>query len=371
VKVDTMMSRTIVTIISLAVGVAAAARPAAAGVAAACGEADPARPSATAESKADKGGKAHLGQETARAVARRREVQRGQDHTETVTRTLRVGPAGHLDLFNLAGAIEVVAGGAGEVRLQAVKRVRTASDEDAKRQLALVDVEIAERPDRAEIRSVYRTRRGVNVAVDYLLTVPAAMNVVLKGVAGDMRVRGLKGDLQLETISGNVQVDAAGRQATIKSVSGLIEILSLGADSDLRISNISGGVRARDLKVRSLDLGTVSGDVVLNEVACDRASIRSIQGTLDYTGELRRNGQYELRTHSGGIRLAIPAAVGFDLNASTFSGEIRSDLPVTLVGGGPPPRRTLPHRTLRGRYGDGAALLTLVTFSGSVTITKR
>jgi ABC-type sugar transport system ATPase subunit len=66
--------------------------------------------------------------------------------------------------------------------------------------------------------------------------------------------------------------------------------------------------------------------------------------------------------------------IGFELNASSFSGSIRSDLPLTLGATRPGNERRRPgpmqHAT-RGVFGDGSATLTIRTFSGDVVITKR
>jgi hypothetical protein len=64
----------------------------------------------------------------------------------------------------------------------------------------------------------------------------------------------------------------------------------------------------------------------------------------------------------------IAGSTGFTVEASSFSGSVRSDVPITLEGGRPSRGR---QRGMRGRYGDGSAVLDLTTFSGSIVITKR
>ena len=60
---------------------------------------------------------------------------------------------------------------------------------------------------------------------------------------------------------------------------------------------------------------------------------------------------------------------GFELDANSFSGSIRSDLPLTgSVGGDDRGRR---QRAVRGVYGNGSAVLHLTTFSGNIVIEKR
>jgi hypothetical protein len=67
---------------------------------------------------------------------------------------------------------------------------------------------------------------------------------------------------------------------------------------------------------------------------------------------------------------------GFELDASTFSGSIRSDFPVTLRSSPDPDNRTDRrrggmNRAIRGTYGDASAIIAVRSFSGSVVITKK
>ena len=70
-------------------------------------------------------------------------------------------------------------------------------------------------------------------------------------------------------------------------------------------------------------------------------------------------------------------APGFELDASTFSGSIRSDFPVTLrstaatTGTRDDAARWQQSRAIRGTFGDASAILAVRSFSGTVVITKK
>ena len=68
----------------------------------------------------------------------------------------------------------------------------------------------------------------------------------------------------------------------------------------------------------------------------------------------------------------ITTGAPFELDADTFSGSVRSDVPVTLrsVGRTNGERRGSP-RAIRGTYGDASAVLAIRSHSGSVVITKK
>ena len=94
---------------------------------------------------------------------------------------------------------------------------------------------------------------------------------------------------------------------------------------------------------------------------------QSISGNITFAGDLQPNGRYEFAAHSGNVRLALPASTGFQLEASSFSGSINTDIPVTMSGG----QNGRRSRALRGTAGGGGAFLDLTTFSGTIVIVKR
>jgi len=138
-------------------------------------------------------------------------------------------------------------------------------------------------------------------------------------------------------------------------------------------STVSGTLLARSVKARSVDLQSISGDVRLTDVQSDRTYVKSISGSIDFSGQLARNGRYEFQSHSGDVRVSPLGSQGFSLEASTFSGDLRSDFPLTMQGNSPNRANWRgPNRPpLRGTFGDGGAVISLQSFSGSITIVKR
>jgi DUF4097 and DUF4098 domain-containing protein YvlB len=297
---------------------------------------------------------------------------RGAEESEPVVRTVRLGPSGEVDLTNVAGDIVVQGGDGEDVRIDALKRATPTRSQDAKSQLARTDVRVEERPGRVQIRTVHG---GSGVAVDYRLTVPHGTILTVKSVSGDVVVRNVKGETRTETVNGNVEIEQAGRLAAAKSVSGDVRIVSGSDDAEVTASSVSGTVVARGIKARSLEAGTVSGDVLLENVACARARVHSVSGNVEYAGTVDPHGRYELKSHSGDVRLVLGSAAGFEVDAMTFSGEVQSDLPVTMQGAGAgsadADQRGGRGRTIRGVYGDGSAVLEIATFSGDIYIKKK
>jgi DUF4097 and DUF4098 domain-containing protein YvlB len=301
---------------------------------------------------------------------RRNEARRGQEYTDQISRTLRLGRNGTLDLQNVSGDIVVTGGNGNDVRIEATKRVRHPNESDARALLRAIDVRIEERNGSVDVRTDYPRRSNWSGSVDFTVSVPREANVILHSVSGDIRVSNLNGELRAETTSGDVQATSVGRIRQAKTISGDLEIT--GSDGDeVAAATVSGTIVVRDVKARTVDLQAVSGDMRLTDVESDRLSGRSVSGNVEFSGRLARNGRYEFQSHSGDVRVSPLGSTGFTIEASTFSGNLQSDFPVTLQGN--PPNRFGPGRRgpIRGTFGDGSAVLSLQSFSGNITITKR
>lgn len=303
----------------------------------------------------------------------------GIEQTEQISRTLKVGSAGEIELSNIAGDIVVTRGSGNEAKLEVRKVSRGRTAEDAREMLALVDVEITERGNLAEIQTEYPDhdsrqrggRRNINVTVYYTLTAPANTRLTVHSISGGIKVSDIKGDLALETISGSVEIRNAGRISSAKSASGDVTILDTQVDGGIEASSVSGTVSARNVKARRLTLESISGNAVMEDVASERVEGSSISGNVLYSGALARGSRYELTSHSGEVRLAVAGSSGFQVEANSFSGSVRSELELTMRANDSPPERSGRRRSIRGVMGDGGANVEITTFSGNVLITKR
>lgn len=304
------------------------------------------------------------------AVAQGRDTQ-----TERTTRSVNIGANGEIELANISGDIVVTRGSGTAAQIEVVKTAHAASADEARALLPLVQVEITERGTRAEARTRYpagdemrrNNRRNVNVSVAFNVAAPEGTRIIVKSISGNISVRDIMGGLTLETISGTVRIINAGRMVNGRSISGDIELADTKVEGALEAGTISGTVRLRKLTARSLALNSVSGNVEMDDVTAERIGAQVISGNITFAGDLQPNGRYELTSHSGNIRMAIPAGTGFQVEASSFSGSINTDIPITMSGGQDGRR----NRALRGTAGNGGAVLDLTTFSGTILITKR
>jgi DUF4097 and DUF4098 domain-containing protein YvlB len=296
---------------------------------------------------------------------------RGPEQTDRFSRKVKIGRDGRVSVSNISGDIVVTGGSGDEVSIEAVKRSR-----GDQAQLALVRIIVEDRAGRVDVRTEYdnsRAFRNNNVSVDYTLTIPSGAALDVKSVSGSVKVNGVRGSVHAESVSGNVTTTDTPKVEAAKSISGDVTLSGISIDGDLSANTVSGSVTAKGVKAHALELGSVSGDIVVTDVTCDRLNAKSVSGGFEYTGTIAKGGVYDVNVHSGTVRFVLANPSGFDLSASTFSGNIRSDLPLTIGGDRDPGsrRRGPSNRSMRATFGDGSATLTLRTFSGDIVIAKR
>ncbi len=309
-----------------------------------------------------------------RSAAARAHVQgqreprtRRPEQTERFTKTFRVGRNASLYLGNLSGDIIVKAGSGDDIVIDALKRAPQGPD--AQRQLNAVTIDAVQQASRVEVRTRYPEHGGdIRTSVDFTVTVPADTALDLHSVSGDVRVTGVKGNLRTDCISGDVIIEGAERLEQVKAVSGDI-VVTGGAGTDVRLSSISGELTVRGMKARSLEVTSISGEAKLTDVSADRAVVKTMSGGVEYTGAFARGGHYEFTAQSGDVRLTPTSNTGFELDARSFAGDVRCDVPLTMKP--TEVARRSGRREMKGTYGDGSAFITVHTFNGDVIIAKK
>lgn len=293
---------------------------------------------------------------------------RGPEQTDRFSAKYRIGRDGRVSIANISGDIVVTGGSGEEVSVDAVKRGR-----GDRSQLDQVRIEADNAPGRVDIRTVYPMRSSSNVSVDFTVVVPAGASLEVHSISGSVKITGVRGSVRAETVSGTVTAAETPKLELAKTISGNVTLTNVQAEGDISVGTINGTMSAKAIKAHGIDFSSISGDLVIADTVCDRLAAKSVSGSVEYSGGISKTGRYNLTSHSGTIRLTLANPSGFELNADSFSGSVRSDFPVTLgpTSGRDDRRRVGPGRTMHAVFGDGGATLTIRTFSGDIVIAKR
>ena len=202
--------------------------------------------------------------------------------------------------------------------------------------------------DQAEVRGRLHVR------------VPHGATVWIRTTSADVVVRGLTGRVDVHTVTGGV--DARSRPETFyaESMGGDLEL-----DLDARIVRARSGTGRIRFSGTGEDvtLDAVDGALEVTAPGLRRGRFTTVGGEIDYRGSVRRAGALTFESHSGDVRLELPADLAADVRLSTFEGRIDAGFaraPETAEGPG--------RRSVEFEAGDGGAEVVVRSFSGSVTV---
>lgn len=262
--------------------------------------------------------------------------------TEELVRTIPMAPGGQFTLSNISGDITIAGTDDDALTLRVTKRLgdpgAAASEATAREALDRVEIEIRERGGRVAVETEY-PRRGLAdvfsggraaVAVDYDVTVPRGVGVAIESISGSVTVENIDGETSIETVSGDVRLASVPRLAEVEMVSGDLQMTDVGSDDEVSAEAVSGRITIDGVRAPRLDVSTVSGTLALTRVEARRVDVETVSGPVTFDGALDADGRYRFESHSGDIRVTVPAGTEFDLEAQSFSGALESNAPITV-----------------------------------------
>lgn len=239
---------------------------------------------------------------------------------------------GSLSLYNINGAIHFTPSSDGNVRLEAVKHVRSGGDPRTVHYAVVRDgnnlVICALWNDQSTcdadgIHNQNRFERGGdrrrNVAAEFSVQVPAGVRMNGNTINGDVSVDRISSDVKANTVNGTV-----------------------------RVAQVSGQVRAR----------TVNGDVNV-DTRSGTVSAETVNGSVQASMGSGGTGDMRFRAVNGGITITGPSPLNADVDLNTVNGSIDSKYSLNFD------RR---RRHADGVVGSGGRQLSATTVNGSITL---
>lgn len=220
---------------------------------------------------------------------------------------------------------------------------------------------------------------GLDAHADLDIAVPEGKRVYVALAAGMIEARNVNGDLFLDTGSGSI--NTAGTRGELNLDTGSGDVTVDGADGEVYIDTGSGDVTARNVRGPDLSIDTGSGNVRVDGAESPEISLDTGSGDVTLlgarTGEVgvdtgsgdvtietvAGSASISVDTGSGDVDVAIPGDYAGSVRLETSSGELHTDIPITLL------RRE--DDEIEGRIGNGgSARLEVETGSGDITIRR-
>jgi hypothetical protein len=234
--------------------------------------------------------------------------------TAHVERRWPAGAIRHIEVREIDGAINIEAGSANEIAMDATIVTRVAPKQNAENQGYFTtevngDTLIIGRENQRRHFRLFGF--GNETRVDYELRVPASVALDLHTVNGRIATHGVDGEMRAVTVNGRVNIDTPGSsEVEAHTVNGPIEARFGKTFQGATLKTVNGGVTAALPLSASFtgDFSQVNGDIE----AAFPLSIHSHPGSRRVSGEVN-GGRYELRitTVNGDIKIdtATPPAI--------------------------------------------------------------
>jgi len=254
-----------------------------------------------------------------------------------------------------AGAVHVEGGSQSGITYKMVTRVRTSSEEKARRQFDQYKLSATLHGDTASIEAECGSPH--RFSGEYTITVPREMELVkIETDGGAVSAKGISGRVEAETGGGKVHLEDIGGDASAETGGDSIEVNQIGGDLNVQTG---GGKLYLGLVKGSVNGTTGGGDVVLLsggrsvvlESGAGDIQVKQVGGDLKITtggGNIEvdsASGPIEMETGGGSIRVGYAKGL---VRAETGSGGIE------LNG----------ISAVRAETGSGAISVRFVTLSG-------
>jgi hypothetical protein len=137
--------------------------------------------------------------------------------------------------------------------------------------------------------------------------------------------------------------------------------IEIPAAVDLDVRTVNGDVSATGVSGR-VKAATVNGSIDL--ATRGPAEAATVNGSIEASmGSASWNGGLSFKTVNGGITLTVPDGTSADVKMQTLNGAIESDFPFTVQG-----RMGFTRRQLEGQIGGGGEQLELETVNGTIRL---
>lgn len=240
----------------------------------------------------------------------------GETLKEEVRKEIAFSPGGMLSLENTNGNIVVEGWDESRFSLIAEKKVRADNEQDARKAMEHLRVEIDE--TESEIRVKTKLPREGNGVLDWIFGdhVSSTVNYTVY----------VPRETSLDIISTNGRID-------VSAVEGKIQLKS--TNGEITAKDIGGEIRAH----------TTNGSIEIEMVSLD-------------PGE-----EAEISTTNGEIKLYLPEDTGAHIRAKTTNGSIKTDFHIPVEG-------KYNSKRAEGDLKGGGAEIILRTVNGSISIRK-
>lgn len=301
--------------------------------------------------------------------------------TTSTNRTLTVQSGGRLVIDADRGSINVATADTTALSVTVDRELKRVSDDKAREVFEAHELTFEQDGNTVTVKARLPksdqlwNRKTSGLSVKYTVTVPRKFDLKLGTAGGTIDVEDITGQLKLETaggsirtgqVDGSVKADTAGGSIEVAGATGAVAADTAGGS--IKLGKMAGPVKADtaggSIRIASaaspVHAATSGGSIEINDAATPvKASTSGGSITARFIGT--PDGESTLDCTGGGVTVHIADKVGFNLDAQSVGGGVRSELEVETD-------RKPSRSSLKGKLNGGGSVLKLRSTGGGITI---
>ena len=195
---------------------------------------------------------------------------------------------------------------------------------------------------------------------------PRRLAIDVASVSANIEIGDIEGEQQLDSVSGSIETTVLESEIRANTVSGRIVLHGRNARTRANVASVSGRIELESLG-GEVDSQNVSGSVAIRSSKLDRIEVQTVSGNVTVDAEMANDGRLRATTTSGGITLDLNGSPAGRYEISSFSGQIDNCF-------GPSPTRQPfgpPSAKLQFDEADARMQVYVNSMSGNIDICNR
>lgn len=225
--------------------------------------------------------------------------------SESFAYTIELQHQNRFAVDGINGPVTIETTASNQIEIHGERRVESESTYDAKRHLDNLEVRLSESSDQIAVQTIQPDESdGRNYLVEYIVQVPAHLNVRIDLVNGNVQAGSLSGSIRIEVVNGEVYLeDTRGNldaELTNGTISGKVRV-PVNGRCEMDIVNGLINLQISTETSAKLSARVTNGNIQISQLDLKNPefSQTSARGTLG-----SGNGEIQLKTVNGNIQVS-------------------------------------------------------------------
>ena len=269
---------------------------------------------------------------------------------QQLNRKVWVAPDGFIRIFNAAGSVQVQGWDQDSMQITGPAVISS-------------DGEFVFTPGKQGAKASLWSTDGKTTGA-LVIRVPRKAQLWVKTQDASVSITDFEGGIDVMTGSGDVEIGGRPREVYVESMGGNVNVATV--TRSVRAKTGTGAITLRGV-IDDVTLSTVSGAIFAVDTRIRQGRFESVEGRVNYRGDIATPSSLEFINHAGPIELVLPPKVTGSFTITTVEGTFQDSFGVRVRHGVGKLKGKAFSFTL-GNLPDSD--INIRTFKGPVTLSK-